>query len=366
MSSNEVALQDTAQSGQFRDRPETTRTSGRGSTSEVTEHEVCPECQGAFVTEGGETYCDSCGFVEVETQIDHGPEWRGVDTSSQSASNVRAEGALDVTLHDWGLSTNIGHKRDSYGNKLNAKTRRKMNRLRTLHSQARTQDSKQRTARSGLTEIRRMASALGLGKPVMEVASVIYRKASNEDLLKGRCLESVAGASLYLAARINNTPRTYDEMEAVSRVAIKRVKQAQQGLQTNLDIEVEPTRPHEYLVPFAENIGFDADDTHLKEKVIEEARRLLDEAGEEQTCGRAPTSVAASALYAACLSLGYVITQARVAETCPPSPPTLRSNYPFLIGNDPENDLSTAEAESMRTLDIVKELNDNYTLARYT
>jgi transcription initiation factor TFIIB len=56
-----------------------------------------------------------------------------------------------------------------------------------------------------------------LPKNVRETASVIYRRTLEDDLLAGRSIEGVAPASLYAAARQAGTPRSLDEIVAVSR-----------------------------------------------------------------------------------------------------------------------------------------------------
>jgi transcription initiation factor TFIIB len=168
-----------------RERDETERQPERDTeTDELT----CPECDGSVAvdTEHGETVCEECGLVVEEDEIDRGPEWRAFD-SAEKDEKSRVGAPTTNMMHDKGLSTNIGWQdKDAYGNQLSNRQRQKMQRLRTWNERFRTRDSKERNLKQALGEIDRMASALGLPESVRETASVIYRRALNENLLPGR------------------------------------------------------------------------------------------------------------------------------------------------------------------------------------
>ncbi|MES3162483.1 MAG: TFIIB-type zinc ribbon-containing protein, partial [Halorubrum sp.] len=150
----------------------------------------CPECGGQLATdtEHGETVCADCGLVVEEDEIDRGPEWRAFD-SAEKDQKSRVGAPTTNMMHDKGLSTNIGWQdKDAYGKSLSSRQREKMQRLRTWNERFRTRDSKERNLKQALGEIDRMASALGLPDNVRETASVIYRRALDEDLLPGRSI----------------------------------------------------------------------------------------------------------------------------------------------------------------------------------
>ncbi|MEF8882317.1 MAG: TFIIB-type zinc ribbon-containing protein, partial [Halapricum sp.] len=174
------------------------RTSQRETADEESKEDiVCPECGGTLATdsERGETVCTECGLVVEEDEIDPGPEWRAFDAKEKDQKS-RVGAPTTNMMHDKGLSTNIGWQdKDAYGNSLSSRQREKMQRLRTWNERFRTRDSKERNLKQALGEIDRMASALGLPENVRETASVIYRRALDENLLPGRSIEGVATAS---------------------------------------------------------------------------------------------------------------------------------------------------------------------------
>ena len=298
---------------------------------------VCPECGGRLEVdeERGEVVCSECGLVVEEDEIDRGPEWRAFDaTESEEKSRVGAP--LTKMMHDEGLSTTIGWQdRDSTGQPLSAKQRQKMQRLRTWNERFRTRDSKERNLKQALGEIDRMASGLGLSKSVRETASVIYRRALDEELLPGRSIEGVATACLYAAARKAGMPRSLDEVATVSRVDRDEIARTYRYVVRELELEVEPADPIQYVPRIVSELD-------RSEHVERRARELLEAAHETgRTSGKSPVGLAAAAIYAASILEDERVTQSRVSEVANVSEVTIRNRYRELL------DIWSAENESV-------------------
>lgn len=310
----------------------------------------CPECESHLTTDAGERYCEECGYVDESPTIDHGPEWRAYD-SGERAEKSRVGSPLTEARHDRGLSTNISWQdKDANGNPISSKQRAKMSRLRTWDKRFQTQSRRERNLRSGITEIKRMASALGLPTDAVETASVIFRQASKRDLLPGRSIEGVATAALYIAARMEKIPRTYDQVEAVSRVGIDRVKRTQRYLVNELSLKLGPATPKVYLPQFASELD-------LPQEHVQEANRLIDAVDGTTLSGYKPTGLAASALFAAGLTTGQLVTQASLAETCGVTEVTIRNTYGIYITADNSNSLTSDDVDEMSSLDIASKYN---------
>jgi transcription initiation factor TFIIB len=305
-------------------------------TSETESTTTCPECGGKLVTdtEHGETVCGDCGLVVEEDEIDRGPEWRAFDASERDEKS-RVGAPTTNMMHDKGLSTNIGWQdKDAYGRSLSSSQRQKMQRLRTWNERFRTRDSKERNLKQALGEIDRMASALGLPKNVRETASVIYRRALDEDLLPGRSIEGVATAALYAAARQANTPRSIDEMITVSRVGEMEMTRTYRYIVRELNLEIQPADPESYVPRFASDLD-------LSDETERRARELLDSARESGLLsGKSPVGLAAAAVYAASLLTNEKVTQSEVSEVASISEVTIRNRYKELL--EAEHDLTAA------------------------
>jgi len=302
-------------------------TSERETEEEQTEEDeslVCPECGGSLLSdsERGETVCEDCGLVVEEDEIDPGTEWRAFD-SKEKDQKSRVGAPTTNMMHDKGLSTNIDWQdKDAYGNSLSSRQREKMQRLRTWNERFRTRDSKERNLKQALGEIDRMASALGLPENVRETASVIYRRALDEDLLPGR---SIATASLYAAARQAGTPRSLDEIANVSRVDKDEIARTYRYVVRELSLEIQPADPESYVPRFAS-------DLELSEEVERRARQLLQNAKAEGVhSGKSPVGLAAAAVYAASLLTNEKVTQSEVSEVASISEVTIRNRYHELL-----------------------------------
>jgi transcription initiation factor TFIIB len=291
---------------------------------------ACPECGGRLVTddEHGETVCADCGLVVEEGSVDRGPEWRAFDSAERDEKS-RVGAPTTKMMHDKGLSTNIGWQdRDAYGKTLSARQRRQMQRLRTWNERFRTRDSKERNLKQALGEIDRMASALGLPQAVRETASVIYRRALNEDLLPGRSIEGVATASLYAAARQAGTPRSLDEIANVSRVDKMELTRTYRYIVRELKLEIQPADPEQYVPRFVSNLG-------LSDEAERRARQLLRTAKEKGVhSGKSPVGLAAAAIYAAALLTNEKATQSEVSDVANISEVTIRNRYKELLEAD--------------------------------
>ncbi len=294
---------------------------------EAVDETVCPECGARLEadTERGETVCTECGLVVEEDEIDRGPEWRAFD-SAEKDEKSRVGAPTTKMMHDEGLSTNIGWQdKDAYGNSLSSRQRQKMQRLRTWNERFRTRDSKERNLKQALGEIDRMASALGLPENVRETASVIYRRALDEDLLPGRSIEGVATASLYAAARQAGVPRSLDEVERVSRVEKMELTRTYRYIIRELNLEVKPADPESYVPRFAS-------DLELSDEVERRARELIEAARQDGILsGKSPVGLAAASVYASALLCNEKVTQSEVSEVADISEVTIRNRYKELL-----------------------------------
>ena len=315
-----------------RRRTDATETAAESEDESETESEIqtCPECGGTLVTDEahGETVCGDCGLVVETDAVDRGPEWRAFD-SAERDSKSRVGAPTTRMMHDKGLSTNIGwQNKDAYGKALSSSQREQMQRLRTWNERFRTRNSKERNLKQALGEIDRMASALGLPENVRETASVIYRRALDDDLLPGRSIEGVATAALYAAARQAGTPRSLDELETVSRVDKMELTRTYRYVVRELKLQIEPADPEQYVPRFASELD-------ISDEAERQARELLRNAKEAGIhSGKSPVGLAAAAVYAAALLTNEKVTQSEVSEVANISEVTIRNRYKELLEVD--------------------------------
>jgi transcription initiation factor TFIIB len=322
------------------------------SSNEATaERDTCPDCESNLIQEDGDRYCPDCGFVDDSPDIDHGPEWRAFN-STEREQKSRVGSPLTETLHDRGLSTKIGwDSTDAYGNPLSNDKRRRLARLREHDTWAKS-DNKDRGLKAGFTEIKRMSSALGLADSTTEIASRLYRKASNDGFLPGRSVEAVASASLLIAARMSNTPRSYSDVAHVSRIGRDEIISAVNGLNRKYSLPLAPVDPAEYVPQYASKLGVS---TKIERKAADYTESMK-EATEFQS--RAPTTLAATALYIAALKQGQMFTQEAVSQITDVSPVTLRKVGTDLLKHDDSIALTDEEIDDLKITTIADQLVD--------
>ena len=285
---------------------------------------VCPECGSTELIgdyERAEVVCAHCGLVIDENLVDMGPEWRAFD-HEQRDKRTRVGAPITYTIHDKGLSTMIDWRnKDIYGRDIPARNRAQWYRLRKWQRKIRISGATERNLAFALSELDRDSSRLGLPRSVREAASVVYRSAVDNKLIRGRSIEGVVAASLYAACRRCNVPRTLDEIAEVSRVTKKEVGRTYRFLTRELNIKLPPTSPVDYVPRFASELGLSGEAQSRAIEIIEKAME------KGLTSGRGPTGVAAAALYIASVLLGERKTQRDVADIAGVTEVTIRNRY---------------------------------------
>jgi transcription initiation factor TFIIB len=288
----------------------------------------CPECGSTrFMRdyECAEVVCMDCGFVITAKIADRGPEWRAF-TNEQRAKRTRVGAPLTYTIHDKGLSTMIDwHDRDVYGKSLSPGQKAQVYRLRKWQRRIRVSDATERNLAFALSEITKIANNLNLPKNILETASVIYRKAVKERLIRGRSIQGVTAAAVYLGCRQCKLARTLEEIAQASNVNKKEVGRSYRFLIRELDYFVPPVRPSQYITKFSNQLTMQGKVEEIAHKILKTAKDL------KLTSGRGPTGIAAAASYIASVLTGERKTQREIAEIAQVTEVTIRNRYKELV-----------------------------------
>ncbi|PSP96996.1 hypothetical protein BRC89_12795, partial [Halobacteriales archaeon QS_4_70_19] len=147
----------------------------------------------------------------------------------------------------------------------------------------------------------------------------------DENLLPGRSIEGVSTSALYAAARQAGTPRSLDEIAAVSRVEKDEIARTYRYVVRELKLEIQPADPESYVPRFASDLD-------LSDEAERRARELLANAKETGIhSGKSPVGLAAAAVYAASLLCNEKMTQSAVSEVANISEVTIRNRYHELL-----------------------------------
>jgi len=287
----------------------------------------CPECGSTNLVQDydtGETVCGSCGLVVQDLSMDKGPEWRAF-TQEEKESRSRVGIPMSYSVHDKGLSTSIGRvDRDAFGRKLPLSTRLQMWRLRKWQIRSRVHSSIDRNLAQAMAELDRLSDKVSMPGPVKERAAVIYRKALDKGLVRGRSIAAIAAASLYAACRTTGTARNLREISEASLVSRKDVARCYRLLLRELDIHMPIADPMTFLSKIAERSAVSGRTRAIAVKVLQQARERYVSAGKD------PMGLAAAALYIATQLAGERKTQKDIADAAGVTEVTVRNRYKTL------------------------------------
>ena len=287
----------------------------------------CQECESKNLVhdyDTGETICGDCGLVLYEQMMDKGPEWRAF-TSEEKASRSRVGMPTSYSIHDKGLSTTISQiDRDALGRKLPLSTRLQMWRLRKWQIRSRVHSSTDRNLAQAMAELERLSSKLYISQTIKEKAAVIYRKALDKALIRRGSIASIAAAALYAACRKSGSTKSLSEISEASLLSKKDVARCYRLLLQELDFHMPISDPLTYISKIAEKNGVSGKTQGVAITILRDAKQKRFSAGKD------PMSMAAAALYIACVQNNEKITQRDIAEAAGVSEVTVRNRYKAL------------------------------------
>ena len=292
--------------------------------SQQTLRDKCPECGSANLIhhyDTGETVCGDCGLVLYGQMMDKGPEWRAF-TQEEKASRSRVGMPTSYSVHDKGLSTAISQvDRDAFGRKLPLSTRLQMWRLRKWQIRSRVHSSIDRNLAQAMAELDRLSDRVYIPRPIKEKAAVIYRKALDKSLVRGRSIAAITAAAVYAACRGSGTPRALHEIAEASLVDKKDVARCYRLLLRELDMHMSIPDPLTYVSKIAERTGISGKTQGIAIRILREAK------DKRAAAGKDPMGLAAAALYIACLQNNEKKTQKDIAEAAGVTEVTVRNRY---------------------------------------
>jgi len=286
----------------------------------------CSECGSAhlsFDSIRGELFCESCGFVMEDNVLDERPEWAAYDHEDEKRLSRVGPPIKRGTLNSQ-LSTVINPGPvDSRGTPISPKAMSMYYRLGRLQRQVARSGRGERSVGAVSRSLSRLSSQLQLPPAVVEEASFISMRAIKSDLLRGRSIQALVSASLYIACRNLAVPRTINEISMIAGIGRKRLTKTVSVLSRKLGLRPKPVEATDYVARFCSELS-------LGEDVRVLAGNILAKTGGENSLS--PPGTAASAIYLAALSRGQRVPQKRVAKVAGVSEVTLRSHFKLFEG----------------------------------
>ncbi|SRR5579885_66474 len=294
---------------------------------QIVERQKCPRCNSdQLVTDyiTGEIVCEKCGMVLSDRVEDPAKEWMAYNKQEYDEM-TRTGGPISIAKSDMGLSTVIGKEnRDVTGRPFSASVKNIMERLRTWDNRTQIHNANIRNFHQAFSLLNNLKDKLGLSDAMIEKTAYIYRKAMERELVRGRSIGGLLGASIYAACRITETPRTLDEIS--SSICIRRnyLSKCYREIIRELDLSIPVPDPVKCIPRIASNAG-------ISERTKRRALELLEQAKAAGiSAGKDPMGLAAAVLYIASLCCGEYITQKQVAMASSVTEVTIRNRTKML------------------------------------
>ena len=267
-------------------------------------------------SERGEIVCGGCGLILMQNMTDTSYENKGY-SQEDFMKHARTGPATSLTMYDKGLSTVIGTNRDSTGKTLSSKTKYEFNRLRTWDQRSKSKNVA--TLSKAFTLLHGMKTKLGISDSVVENAAYIYRKIVSKKLTRGRTMSSLISASLYVACREGNVPRTLDDIADAGNIERRILSRDLRTIIKKLDLTLNQYDTSSFISKISNNLN-------LKEKTKRDAFKILKHCEREQiTAGKHPVAQAAASLYVSCIMNGEKISQKKLSVASGVSDVTIRN-----------------------------------------
>ena len=272
---------------------------------------ICPECGGTIIPLAytGDIVCNQCGLVINEKNVDFSHNGRRAYTKQEKINREQTGAPISILLPDMGLSTIIDKTKI---NNPDLKRAAKWNTRITWQK---------RNLLIASTELKRISTILNLPTYVREDAMRLYIEAFKKKLLRGRSINAMVAACLYLACRRKKLPRTLQEILNEASVNAKDVRRSYTTLIRELKLNPPSTNPISLIPKYMSDLGLNSDIEQLTTKILNAYRLKFSISGKD------PKGLCAGAIYLACRLKDKEITQQQIVQVIGVTEVTLRSRY---------------------------------------
>ena len=273
--------------------------------------EICPECEGNIISlnQIGEIVCSQCGLVINERSVDVSHSDKRAYTSQEKNQREHTGAPISSLLPDIGLTTVIDKKKI---NDPDLKRAVKWNTRITWEK---------RNILIATTELKRICSNLNLPNHIKFEAIKLYKEAFKKKLLRGRSINSMIAASIYLAIRLKKIPRTLQEILEESAENEKDIRRCYRVLIRELNIKSPNTDPSALIPTYIANLNLNHEVEGIATKIVNTFSANF------STSGKDPKGIVAGALYLASKLKGLNLTQKQIADIVGVTEVTLRSRF---------------------------------------
>ncbi|KAI0770856.1 transcription initiation factor IIB [Irpex lacteus] len=289
---------------------------------------ICPHCLDPnpnLIEEfsSGDLVCGTCGLVLGDRVIDTRSEWRTF--ANDEGDDPSRVGAASDPLMDGmeQLDTVISFRDGGSG------LSRELQRAASRSSAARSE----RNILQAFRDISSWCDQFSLPKTISDIAKQLFKRSDEEKLLRGKPMEAVIAACIFIACRQAKVPRTFREICNLTQVSKKLLGQCYKQLEQAFNLTPGAsadrhshtpgslTGPEDLLVRYCNHLDLPANVQPICSDIIVKAREL------GIADGRSPVSIAGGAIYFTCHLLGKGKSAKHISEVAGVSEGTIKLVY---------------------------------------
>ena len=210
----------------------------------------CPSCgkNNIIVDElMGESFCIHCGFVTSEHEVDVGAEWRSF--TGDDRNRTRVGDHTSILIHDMGLSTIIGNSnQDVTGKSISVQMKYSFVRLRQENRRIQIKTSTDKNFVQAFSEMKNLKTKLALSDSVVKFAAYRYRKVVEKGMIRGRSINTMVAACIYLACRNTEVSRSLNDVAKAINVKKRELAKCYRTLLVEFELTVPITKSNKFSI----------------------------------------------------------------------------------------------------------------------
>lgn len=195
----------------------------------------------------------------------------------------------------------------------------------------------ERNLMQAFREISSWCEQFSLPKMITDIAKQLYKRSEEEKLLRGKSLEAIIAACIFIACRQAHVPRTFREISNLTRVSKKTLGQCYKALEEAFNLTPGGSRSsndkyaagnpsagtgaEDLLVRYCNHLDLPVNVQSICSEIIK-AARILGIAD-----GRSPVSIAGGAIYFTCQLLGTIKSSKDISSVAGVSEGTIKLVY---------------------------------------
>jgi transcription initiation factor TFIIB len=150
---------------------------------------------------------------------------------------------------------------------------------------------------------------------------------AHKNLIRGRSIEAMLIASVYLSCRLNSIPKTLDDFIEFASVDKKKIARCYRLILNELKINIKVFSPINFIPRFCAELNLSGKTQNRAAELLKLAKKF------RITEGKAPTGLAGAALYVAAIQEGERRTQREISQTVGVTEATIRNRYKELVNH---------------------------------